>query len=54
MIRARNTLIAAGLAMVIVFAAGCEVGIVNTAARTSLASFINNVVSGAVNATINP
>ena len=54
MIRARNTLIAVGLAMLIVLAAGCEIGIVNSAARTSLASFINNVVSGAVDATINP
>ena len=52
--RARNTLIAIGLAMIIVFAVGCETEFVNTAARANLASFITDVVSVAVNATISP
>lgn len=54
MIRARNTLIAAGLALMVVLAAGCETGFVTAAARTSLASFVIDIVSVAANETINP
>ena len=54
MIRARNTLIAAISAFVIVLASGCETGFVTNAARTSLASFVTDVFASAVNGTIGP
>ena len=54
MIRAKNTLIAAISALVIVLAVGCETGFITTAARTSLASFVTDVFATAVNGTLNP
>ena len=54
MIRAKNTLIAAIAALVILFASGCESGFVTTAARTSLASFVTDVFATAINETIGP
>ena len=54
MIRPKNTLIAAIFALVIILATGCETRFVTDAARTSLASFVTDVFSTAVNATLSP
>ena len=52
--RTKNTLIAAISAIMMVLATGCETGFVTQAARESLASFVNDVVAGAVNGALGP
>ena len=53
--RRRSNLIMWPFALVIsVFAAGCESTYVADAARSSVASFINSVITTAVNNAINP
>ena len=53
--RRRSTLIVLPLAVLVaVFATGCENGYVADAARSSVAGFVNSVLSTAVNNVINP
>ncbi|MBI4717508.1 MAG: hypothetical protein HY763_06870 [Planctomycetes bacterium] len=50
-----RSVVAMGLLMLAVtLIAGCTTGFVEDAARGSVASFLNNVFTTAVNATINP
>lgn len=55
MTRRRSSLVFSLLGILtLVLSAGCETGFVADAYRSSAASFINQVVSSAVNETVNP